>query len=295
MEIEGWDPPPPLAEWKPNNHLKVKIASCIISLVGGGNLVSTTELDSHANMCVFGSNCWIAAKTGRSIDVGAFAEQAGGLENVPVVDVIVAYDCLRTGQVFLFIAKNVLYVESMDDNLVPPFILREAGLDVRDKPKIHCPIDELTEEDHTIQDKDSGLLIPLRLRSTFSIFKTRKPTEEELDGSGIPVMLTPNASEWMPYCTSYAENEDALINKKGELRPPEYVQKTLVDDYDLPTIDSVLGMDIDIDRSNDQAVISAFRSQDVEFTEETNWLETNMSDAAAFSEIPFNLISCKGQ
>ena len=75
MEIEGWDPPPPLAEWKPNNHLKVKIASCIIGSVGGGNLVSTTELDSHANMCVFGINCWIAARTGCSIDVGSFAEQ----------------------------------------------------------------------------------------------------------------------------------------------------------------------------------------------------------------------------
>ena len=74
-----------------------------------------------------------------------------------------------------------------------------------------------------------------------------------------------------------------MINKKGELRPPEYLQKTLVDDYNLPTIDSVLGMDIDIDRSNDQAVISAFRSQYVEFTEETKWLETKMSEAAALS------------
>ena len=171
MEIEGWDPPPPRAEWKPNNHLKIKIASCIISLVGGGNLVSTTKLDNHANICVFGSNCWIAAKTGRSIDVGAFVKQAGGLENFPVCDIIIAYDCVRTGQVFLFITKNILYVESMDDNLVPPFILQEAGLDVRDKPKIHCLIDEVTEEDHTIQDEDSGLLVPLRLSITFSQMK----------------------------------------------------------------------------------------------------------------------------
>ena len=80
-----------------------------------------------------------------------------------------------------------------------------------------------------------------------------------------------------------------MINNKGELRPPEYVQKTLVDDYDLPTINSVLGMDIDIDRSNDQAVILAFRLQDVKFTEETKWLETKMSEAVALSEIPFSL------
>ena len=78
-------------------------------------------------------------------------------------------------------------------------------------------------------------------------------------------MLNPYCDEWKPYCTSYAENEDALINKKGELRPPQYVQKTLVDDDDLPTIYSVLGMDFDIDRSNDRAVISAFNSQKVDF------------------------------
>ena len=62
----------------------------------------------------------------------------------------------------MFIEKNFLYVESINDNLVPPFILQEAGLDVRDKPRIHCPIDEVTEEDHTIIDKESGLLVPLR-------------------------------------------------------------------------------------------------------------------------------------
>ena len=67
------------------------------------------------------------------------------------------------------------------------------------------------------------------------------------------------------------------------------MQKTLVDDDDLSTIDSVLGMYIDIDRSNDQAIISDFHSKNVEFTEETKWLETKISEAAALSKIPFSL------
>ena len=79
-------------------------------------------------------------------------------------------------------------------------------------------------------------------------------------------MITPNCDECKPYFTSYAESEDALINNKGELRPPQYVQKTLVDDNYLPTIDSVLSMDINIDRSDNGAVIPAFDSQNNDFT-----------------------------
>ena len=51
---------------------------------------------------------------------------------------MLAYDCKRTNQVYLLVLRNVLYIESMDDNLIPPFILREAGLIVNERAKIHC-------------------------------------------------------------------------------------------------------------------------------------------------------------
>ena len=106
----------------------------------------------------------------KTVNVGAFSESAGGPNNVPIVDAMISYDCERINQVYLLVLRNVLYIESMDDNLIPPFILRDAGLTVDDKAKIYCEEGTATEEDHTIQERSTGLFIPLQLRSIFSYF-----------------------------------------------------------------------------------------------------------------------------
>ena len=76
-------------------------------------------------MCVLGKHCYLLSElsTARTISVGAFSESAGGLDAVPIVDTMLAYDCEQTSQVYLLVLRNVLYIESMDDNLIPPFIL----------------------------------------------------------------------------------------------------------------------------------------------------------------------------
>ena len=104
------------------------------SVTSTSNGEGRTELDSHANMCVLGKHCLLLSdlSTARNVSVGAFAEAAGGLESVPIVDAMIAYDCPRRNQVYLLILQNVLYIESMDDNLITPFILRETGIIVND-------------------------------------------------------------------------------------------------------------------------------------------------------------------
>ena len=99
--------------------------------MGGGaraRSAGTTELDSYANMVVIGAQGTIIQKTGRYADVNAFSSDVGTLSRVPIVDAGVAYDCPFSGQTILMVARNDLYVESMYHNLVPPFIMREAGL-----------------------------------------------------------------------------------------------------------------------------------------------------------------------
>ena len=41
----------------------------------------------------------------------------------------------------------------MDHNLIPPFILREAGLTVNERPKIHTEPEKRNKFDHSIIDK----------------------------------------------------------------------------------------------------------------------------------------------
>ena len=93
----------------------------------------------------------------------------------------------------------------MNDNLIPPFILRDAGLTVNDKAKIHCTEGTVTEEDHTIQEFNTGLFITLQLRSIFSYFPTRKPNLDDLN-DGVEVTITPEGPIWDAYDQTYADN-----------------------------------------------------------------------------------------
>ena len=92
-----------------------------------------------------------------------------------------------------------------------------------------------------------------------------------------------------PYCKLYSENEDALMNAKGELHPHTYVQSALVTNDDLPKINSVMGiMDECLNRNNNQAVIASFQAQDVGFTVNNVELGLHMSEIASIATVLFN-------
>ena len=102
--IEGWDPS------TPDGYLSYRIAAAIAQVgnasvndqLGGGG---RTELDSYANMCVLVKHCYLLSEleTAQTVNVGAFSESAGGLNNVPIVNVMLAYDCERTNQVYFLV------------------------------------------------------------------------------------------------------------------------------------------------------------------------------------------------
>ena len=103
--------------------------------------------------------------------------------------------------------KNALHVPSTSHNLVPPFILREAGLNVNYVPKIHTRQKDLTNETHFIVSKDdsddngTGMRIRMKLDGIFSYFPTRKLTMNELENCEYieTVHLSPDAAQWDPY------------------------------------------------------------------------------------------------
>ena len=65
------------------------------------------------------------------------------------------------------VARNALYVESMDHNIVPPFIMREEGLEVDEQAKIHTP--QPSKENHSVYCKEIKLRIPLKIEGIFSV------------------------------------------------------------------------------------------------------------------------------
>ena len=121
---------------------------------------SRTDLDSHANMPVIGGGAYIQAKHNRVCEVSPYTPNYEPMK-VPLVDAAVKYESPFDGKVHILVILSALHVPSMDNNLVPPFMLREAGIEVRDTPKIQ--LENPTEADHAITFPDTGLRIPLSL------------------------------------------------------------------------------------------------------------------------------------
>jgi hypothetical protein len=102
----------------------------------------------------------------------------------------------------------------MQNNLIPPFMMREACLHARDIPKIQ--VDDPSIEDHSILFPDSNnFRIPLSLWEVFSYFPTSKPTARTLNEIKEVYMLTP--SRWNPHQDAFATNEESMIDWEGNL------------------------------------------------------------------------------
>ena len=96
------------------------------------------------------------------------------------------------------VVRNNLCVPNMDINLIPLFILGEAGLVSNYTPKIHC--DDPSVEDHSLFDEETGPRIPFTLNGTFSIFASCSLTEDEIENTGDypTIFLTPDYDMWDP-------------------------------------------------------------------------------------------------
>ena len=101
----------------------------------------------------------------------------------------------------------------MENNLIPPFVMREAGVVVNDTPKIQT--ENPTVSSHSIHFPETDLRVPLSLWGVFSYFPTSKPSLLKLQQSENVYLLTPTT--WDPHSLSYARNEAAMLDCNGEM------------------------------------------------------------------------------
>ena len=80
-------------------------------------------------MAALGKYCFVFDNVkGRTCDVAPYDPSISTAKKVPVVDAALVYDCQYTFKPYLLIAWNALYVPTMENNLIPPFLMREAGI-----------------------------------------------------------------------------------------------------------------------------------------------------------------------
>ena len=81
----------------------------------------TIELDSHADTTVFGRNFLIISYTGRECDVMPYTDTYESVKGVPIVTAATAWTCLDSGQTYILIFNEGLWMgESMSNSLLNP-------------------------------------------------------------------------------------------------------------------------------------------------------------------------------
>ena len=96
----------------------------------------------------------------------------------------------------------------MKNNLLPPFILRQAGIEVNDVPKIHT--NEPTQSTHSVKFTETGFTIPLSLWGTFSYFPTSKPKADDMQASDEIYLLTPS---------TFNPHDDSMVRTSYQSMP----------------------------------------------------------------------------
>ena len=189
--------------------------------------ISQTELDSHANMPVVGIESQIICRTGQTASVCPYNPDYAPKE-IPIVDAALLYQAPFNGKETILVICNALYVESMQSNLIPPFIMREHGIRVCNTAKIH--ISDPDVDDHAIIIEDH-LRMPLQLHGTFSYFQTRKPTLNELNENDDVYTLTPE--HFNPHNDAYARNEALMLDWEENMINRSQRQQVLLSDVRL--------------------------------------------------------------
>ena len=147
----------------------------------------------------------------------------------------------------------------MQNNLIPPFMIREAGIIVNDTPKIQ--MDDPSAKDHSIYFPGEDFRIPLSLWGVFSFFPTSKPSAETLNACNKVFLLTP--TKWNPHSSSYAQNEECMLDWQGNLLEKQERQRIVLSDVEADPI-MVASLQISTDESN---VIDHIIDQSISKTE----------------------------
>ena len=176
-------------------------------------------------MVVLGRNCHVVNYSGKTAEVHPFSPEYEALQ-VPIVDAVIQYDDPYSGETYMLVCKEALYVPVMKYNLIPPFLMREAGLTVDDLPKVQSL--NPTKHHHSIHFPDENLRIPLRLHGVFSYFPSKKPLVGVLNdyNNKILFLTTGNIN---PHNKIYSENEQAMLDHEGNMIEKEDRRSYIVD------------------------------------------------------------------
>ncbi len=161
-----------------------------------------TEMDSHADTACLGRNFWVISHTDRVCEVSPYHPDYPPMSDVPIVQAATAYDDPESGETFVLVVNQGLYLgEALQNSLLNPNQLRAHGVVVDDIPKHLAP--DPNKATHSIFMPSDDLQIPLFLQGVVSAFH---PTVRELESCKW-IVLTGD-EEWNPSSPEFADREE---------------------------------------------------------------------------------------
>jgi hypothetical protein len=183
---------------------------------------STMELDTHADTTVLGKSCLLIQDFDRTVSVSGW-DATTGAKDCPTVTGVVAYDHPSTGQTYMLIFHQAIYLDTMENHLICPMQCRAAGVTIHDCPKIF--VTNPNNESHAIvidadpyTPTDNKLIIPLQLQGVTSVFPVRTPSRAEFDDDDIPrIVMTSDGPEWDPQTSDWSKQEASMTDFRGHI------------------------------------------------------------------------------
>ena len=87
-------------------------------------------MDSHADSPVVVIHAYVTSHTGKTDSVVGFMKTIGTCNTIPIINSDVIYYCESMGRSIILSIHNSLYFKGMNHNLISPFIMRLASLEV---------------------------------------------------------------------------------------------------------------------------------------------------------------------
>ena len=153
-----------------------------------------SELDSHTDTCIEGATWKVMEYTGVVCDVYPYSDSYKPLKQVPVMEVVTAYNH-PAGETFILVLAQALYLgDQQEPSLLCPNQMRSYRIVVDDVPK-HLSVN--CASTHSIYIPSMDLQIPLELDSVISYINTWYPNELEVENC-THISLT-SSSVWEPH------------------------------------------------------------------------------------------------
>ena len=202
----------------------------------GGIWHGYAELDSHADTIVAGRNTLVLSYTDRVCEVSPYSDEYEPMKNVPIVSAATGYTSY-TGESYILILNEALYMPKLDHTLLNPNQLRHNGVEVQDNPFAQVPMAIVSSKD--------DFCACLRSKGSTILISVWKPTQEELEMYPHVVLSSPNP--WNPQTMnfpSYSESEMAMIEARNvsmvEVKSEVEVMNSFQEGFEIDDFNDIL-------------------------------------------------------